>query len=689
MKFRTALTLGLALPITVLACGGDGGPTDPDPPASNQSPTASISVEDTEVDAGSVVQLDGSGSSDPDGDALTFDWTLSTPDGSGATLSDAAAEAPTFTADVEGDYAVTLTVSDGEADASDDVAITAVPCQPTLIDGDIDAATTYPDVCRAADLPDYIVSGTPDVSADVTIEADVRMVFEEEAGFRVDDGGAILAQGTQEAPIRMAGLEETPGYWRGLYFRSADRTSELNHLFAEHGGDAWGGVDEVATVVVGNDASVSFTDVSISGSDGFGLYVEPRGELSAFDAVDITAGTGAPVLVPDVQMGAVGSATTLAGNADDRVEVYPTGGVDGDLTISDPDVPYRMDGFFEVNAAVTVEAGVQMEFDENDAIRVNDGGTILAQGSEEERIEMRGTERVDGTFACWRGILFRADDGTSTLSYTDVRNGGCGAFGGFEHEGSDVAATISVDNDARLELDHSSVTSEVSYALAVNPRGELPNFESTEVRFTGSPSDDFGPPTPLIVSAWLPDKQLDAYPYASETGIAHVYPTPSGMDEQMTVHENFFMDGFFEVNAAVTLEGASLLFSEGGGMRVNDGGALFTRTPLDAADGAVDAQFDSGSGDPGWWRGILFRADDLTSELDNVRLCSGGREAHAGVQEPANVAVEEGARVTITNSHICSSGGWGVWLDHPTAAVFTEEGNTYDGNANGDLGIRP
>lgn len=578
------------------------------------------------------------------------------------------------------------------AAACDDTTSPTSPDGDDVLQNDITEDQTLTDVESDPAVPDYIVSGALDVSATLTIEPGVAIAFQEDAGFRVNDGGAILAQGTEDAPIQLVGEEATPGFWRGLYFRADDRTSELNHVFGEHGGRVWGAVDAAATVVVGNDASVSLTNVSIAESDGFGLYVEPRGELRIFDAVGITASAEAPTLIPVAQMGAIGSATTLAGNADDHVEVYPTGGVNGELTISDPGVPYRMDGFFEVNAPVTVEAGVQMEFDENDAIRVNDGGAILAQGSEEERIEMRGTERVDGTFACWRGILFRADDGTSRLSYTDVRNGGCGAFGGFEHEGSDVAASISVDNDARLELDNSRVTADGGYALAVNPRGELPNFESTvlDLSPSGSRSDRPVPTTAFAINAWLPDKQLNAYPsrYSddSDVGFAHVYPTPSGIDKPMTVYGDFFMEGFFEVNATITLVGAVLMFSEGGGMRVNDGGALSTRTPRDAREGTWAAAFGNGLPDR-QWLGILFRADDLTSELDNVYLCDGGREAHAGVLEPANVAVEAGARVTITNSHICRSAGWGVWLDHPTDAVLTEEGNTYGDNAMGNVGV--
>jgi len=76
----------------------------------NEAPFAHIKPVEPLTDLGPVA-LDGSGS-DPDGDDFTYFWSLMPPPGSGATLSNAFAEDPTFTADVYGDYVATLVVTD-------------------------------------------------------------------------------------------------------------------------------------------------------------------------------------------------------------------------------------------------------------------------------------------------------------------------------------------------------------------------------------------------------------------------------------------------------------------------------------------------------------------------------------------------------------------------------------------------
>ncbi|WP_394835944.1 PKD domain-containing protein [Pendulispora rubella] len=83
----------------------------------NGKPT-SKAVGPSKVLVNNTVALDGSQSSDPDKDKLTYKWTLkSKPATSRAALNDAAAAKPTFKPDVAGEYVAALTVNDGKVDS--------------------------------------------------------------------------------------------------------------------------------------------------------------------------------------------------------------------------------------------------------------------------------------------------------------------------------------------------------------------------------------------------------------------------------------------------------------------------------------------------------------------------------------------------------------------------------------------
>jgi VCBS repeat-containing protein len=94
-----------------------------DPPVANAGPDQADIEQTSYADA--EVTLDGSGSSDPDGDTLTYEWTWASGTASGVN--------PTATFPL-GSTTVTLTVSDGELSATDTVDIAVVDTTPPVVD---------------------------------------------------------------------------------------------------------------------------------------------------------------------------------------------------------------------------------------------------------------------------------------------------------------------------------------------------------------------------------------------------------------------------------------------------------------------------------------------------------------------------------------------------------------------------
>ena len=93
MKNKTLCLLLSALLVTFLfGCGGGSGNSNSGEvtavTSANATPVADAGTSQT-VQEGSLAALDGTGSSDPDGDGITFAWTMTKkPEGSIATISD-------------------------------------------------------------------------------------------------------------------------------------------------------------------------------------------------------------------------------------------------------------------------------------------------------------------------------------------------------------------------------------------------------------------------------------------------------------------------------------------------------------------------------------------------------------------------------------------------------------------------
>jgi len=70
------------------------------------------------------VTLDGSSSTDANNDPLTYSWTFTTkPVGSSAILSSSTSVKPTFTADVTGNYSISLVVNDGKTNSQNSTSV--------------------------------------------------------------------------------------------------------------------------------------------------------------------------------------------------------------------------------------------------------------------------------------------------------------------------------------------------------------------------------------------------------------------------------------------------------------------------------------------------------------------------------------------------------------------------------------
>ncbi|NHN60176.1 MULTISPECIES: dockerin type I domain-containing protein [Halorussus] len=265
----------------------------------NQAPTADAGADQT-VEAGDSVSLDASGSSDPDGDDLTYEWTQTA--GPDAALTGADSASPGFTApdvDAATDLTFEVTVTDATgATATDAVSVTVQPDQTAP------AGATAVGISPA----DADVMVGESATFDVVVENADAGVGAYSITVSVDDPETASIAGVQ--PLNDPMFQETTV--------AADGSSaEVTVVGAD--ASATGAVT-VATVEL-DGVDPGETDATLS-VDALG-----DGEGSPYD---VTATNGASVTVTQVSVGSFDPVTDPDGDG-----VYEDVNGDGEVDIND------------------------------------------------------------------------------------------------------------------------------------------------------------------------------------------------------------------------------------------------------------------------------------------------------------------------------------------------------------------
>ncbi len=290
----------------------------------NQPPVADASGPET-VAVGTWVQLDGSGSSDPEGTPLNRRWTfVRLPVGSAATLNDTAVENPSFLADEPGEYVVRLVVDDGYLRSQPDaVTVTATPINrapvahagmdrnvvtgaDVLLDGTASTDADGDDLTYAWDFVskpsgstaafDDATSATPTFRADLDGAYQVRLIVSDGAAQSAPAIVQVNASADNLAPIADAGVDQYVPV-------GSETTLDGGASYDPNGSEltwSWTFTDRptgsIATITQDGGAVATFTP-DVAGTYAIALVVDDGEVTSAPDRVEVVAYTenGRPV----------------------------------------------------------------------------------------------------------------------------------------------------------------------------------------------------------------------------------------------------------------------------------------------------------------------------------------------------------------------------------------------------------
>ncbi len=130
-------------------------------------------------------------------------------------------------------------------------------------------------------IPYKFDGGNTYIEADVQVAAGAELVFQEDAGFGVRNGGSFKAVGTTTETITFRGDEPINGYWNGIHYNTNSTDNLLSFISISDGGNSYVFCCSAqANVNVENEASATVTNSSISNSGGWGIETQSGGNVT-------------------------------------------------------------------------------------------------------------------------------------------------------------------------------------------------------------------------------------------------------------------------------------------------------------------------------------------------------------------------------------------------------------------------
>lgn len=423
--------------------------------------------------------------------------------------------------------------------------------------------------------------------------------------------------------------------------------------------------------VVGNDRDVTIGEpVILDGSDSYDpdddaliyswkMLSKPAGSQATLEQPDsiITS------FVPDkrgsyqiqltVSDGKDSHAAALSATADIKV----LGTINEDMTLIDvfenSDEPdYAVSNVVNVNANLTVEPGVIIEFGAGARMDIESEGSLVAIGSASEPIIFTGATKTAGS---WAGLAFNGNNINNELSYVVV-----------EYGGSNNYSNIKVGYNGGVKINNTTSQYSANYGLDTDNGAVLREFQNNV--FSDNAKGSLNIPCNMIGAL---DSESS---YSGQTGdeFVSVYASTIATDQTWpALDAAYVMDGIMNIKSAITVKpGAIFKFTDAARLDIEgDNGELIAIGKADSLIKFLGTQELAGH-----WSGINFWTRNSGNELTYTEV------SHGGSGNNSNVTITYDGAAKITNSKFTMSSTEGVNVE--SGGVLREfANNTFEADA--------
>lgn len=531
----------------------------------------------------------------------------------------------------------------------------------------------------------------------LTIEPGVIIAFEgEDSGIFSSEGGGLKAIGTQNEPIKFLGTSENKGVWKGIYFGSTHPENRLENVMVMHAGRAASGQSgEKGAVQLSRDedSAAAIVNCTITNNDGYGLFLTDESDLEEFSGNTISDNEEAPVALYFNQMGALDALSDYQGNGKNYIEVRENEIEDDMVNMPFLNIPYQFveSKKYNIKNALNIAAGNTLKFTNGAGFRLGEqasdcadtSGSLNATGTMDSPITFQGVTSGKGT---WLGLGFNSSNSNNKLIYCNISGGGSAGI----YNASEFAANITLQCDSRVTIQNSTIEDSGGFGIYVlDEDAELEDFEENTVV-----NNELAP-------LWmhLPQvDQLDATTtYAEGNGRAYIQVEGDAVTEAELTIKKLEVPYRIEteesgretyVERAITIEAGTVLeFETGAGLVLGSPGVdCIPTTGSLNAQGTIEEPiiFRGATEGQGTWLGIGINSSTSANLFTYCEISGGGSKQMYNAGGQGNLVIHCSGNLTIENSTISDSGGWGIDFVQGGNSL-TETGNTFSNNTSGNI----
>lgn len=640
----------------------------------NPIPLQANAGEDLAATVATVVTLDGSASTGPEG--FSYEWTYT--GGTGVDESEIAftnlnAAQASFTPPKNGSYFFTLRIEHNGKFSEDQVsvAVTGVLTLPSTISSAMVLQDIEPDPTK----PDYVATGLVTITAGVSTTASsgsLNIQFGESAGLIVQSGNVDLS----------GVILTSVNGWKGILLSGGFLTLQGATKLDKAGKSAFDGQTETASLVM-TGGSIKMSGTSFTGSLGSYDMVISGGNFT--EAANGNSFSSSKPIKMNIAYVSQFQSNTFPESYNHIVLVTPGAGTVATTSASNGfqfyGYKYFIDGDFT--------AGSIVHFNNGATVFMKEGAGLLQSSGV---ISSNGSCVIDGLdSAPWKGIAIGAGAQVS-LSGIEIKNAGSAVFntGAFT---SSFKAAIYFTSTNGGQMTNSKITDSKGYGIYMDtPVGTYMTVSSTV----------FTNPVNAAINVLITEV------YRVITNSPNTYTMPAGVPAVEVRSPNvntqpvgtwYALGGsnYYLFTGNVVHTNGTWILSPGVSFKFKAGKYLSLQNVI-KAEGTADKPiiFDSEAGTSGTWSGMIIESQYF---MQYCQIKNGGENfVFTGnlspATEKANIVFNYGGTSLANifkNNAISGSAGYGILVEdlkqNPDAENVANA-NTFSNNVSGNVVIK-